>query len=165
MSTVNLVTKYAKNMVEKFRGASIVAGKTSEDFDFIGAETIKVMTPVVAELVDYNRTGSNRYGDTIEIGDTVQEMKVTQDKGFSASIDKGNALQQDNIKTPGKMLREIIETKIVPLTDKRALLMYAQLAGKVAAVSAPTKNTIIEMLMDAEVLLMRRGFLLKTVIV
>src|ERR1035437_621243 len=122
MSTINLVTKYAKNMVEKFRTSSIVAGKTSEDFDFIGAETIKVMTPVVADLVDYNRTGTNRYGDTVEIGDTVQEMKVTQDKGFSASIDKGNTLQQDNIKTPGKMLREIIETKIVPLTDKRALL-------------------------------------------
>ncbi|OJU08202.1 MAG: hypothetical protein BGN88_01450, partial [Clostridiales bacterium 43-6] len=151
MSTLNLVTKYAKNMVEKFRATSIVAGKTSEEFDFIGAETIKVMTPVVADLVDYSRTGINRYGNTVEIGDTVQEMKVTQDKGFSASIDKGNALQQDNVKTPGKMLREIIETKIVPMTDKRALQRYALLAGKVAAVAAPTKSTIVEMLMDAEV--------------
>ena len=53
-------------------------------------------------LNDYNRGASaNRYGEPAEVGDTVQELTMTQDKSFSGVIDKGNNMDQ-SINKAGK---------------------------------------------------------------
>ena len=87
---INLADKYSSKIAEKFTQESIVAGKCSKEWDFSGVKSIKIYTPQTVDLVDYTRSGSNRYGTPTEMGDTVQEMTMTQDKSFSLTIDKGN---------------------------------------------------------------------------
>ena len=87
---VNLATKYSDKIATAFTHASYVKGNTSSAYDFTGVKTLKIYTPTTVPEVDYTRDGANRYGAPVEMQDTVQEMKMTQDKAFSLTIDKGN---------------------------------------------------------------------------
>lgn len=157
MATVNLVDKYAPKMATAFTVASLLAGKSSADFDFIGSETIKVITPVYPDPSPYSRTGIARYGTPTEIGDTVQEMKVTQDMGLPATVDKGNFKQQGEMKSAGRVMKDLLAQKIVPMTDKRALSVWSQNAGKIVGLDTPTKDNIIGFIMDIEVYMSEKG--------
>ena len=146
---VNLATKYSDKIATAFTHASYVRQNVSNTYSFEGAKTIKVYTPVTVEENDYKRSGSNRYGQPVEMEDTVQEMTLTQDKSFSLTIDKGNNMDQMNVKAAGEMLKLQLREKSTPKADKYALHQFATYAGTVVGGAKPTKSTIITMLADA----------------
>lgn len=149
---INLATKYEKEIARVFTLKSKVAGTVSDKYNFTGAKSINVYTPVTQPLNDYKRTGSNRYGDPQELQDTVQEMVITQDKSFSVTIDKGNNAEQMNVKDAAEMLSLEIEEQAAPEMDKYALGRFIEYAGAVSAATAePTKTTICEMISDGMV--------------
>mgnify|MGYP000412475331 CR=1 FL=1 len=141
---INLASKYSTKMAESFTQHSITDAAFSKDYDFVGVETVRVYTPVTVDLVDYTRSGINRYGLPTELQDTYQEMRVTQDKAFSVTIDKGNNESQNNIKEAGKMLKLQLQEKVVPYVDKYRLSVWANMAGTVAGITKPTKDTIVD---------------------
>lgn len=146
---INLASKYSDKIAEVFTHASYVRGNTSKEYDLTGVKTLKIYTPVTVEETDYKREGTNRYGEPHEMEDTVQELKMTQDKAFSLTIDKGNNKDQMNIKGAGKMMQLQLREKSVPTADKYALKQYVKMAGVVMGVSAkPTKSTIVSMIFD-----------------
>ena len=102
---VNLATKYSSQIAEVFTKGSFVKGKTSTSFDLTGVKTLKVYTPITVPEVDYTRDGMSRYGAVTEMQDVVQELKMTQDKAFTLTIDKGNNLDQNMTKKAADMLR------------------------------------------------------------
>ncbi|MEG0357566.1 MAG: chitobiase/beta-hexosaminidase C-terminal domain-containing protein, partial [Christensenellaceae bacterium] len=110
--------------------------------------TIKIYTPQTVDLNDYVRSGTERFGAPVEMGDTIQELTLTQDKSFSITIDKGNNADQMNIKGAAKMLNMQIKEKVVPLMDKYALGKWAQLAGKVVGSAEPTRENITQKIYD-----------------
>lgn len=87
---VNLATKYEKQFDEAFKPASYFEGKVNPRFKFEGAKTIKIFSPVTTELTDYKRTGNERYGSATEMDTVTQELTLTQDKGFTKTLDRGN---------------------------------------------------------------------------
>ena len=109
---VNLATKYSSQIAEVFTAGSFVKGKTSTTFDLTGVKTLKVYTPVTVPEVDYTREGMARYGTVTEMQDIVQELKMTQDKAFTLTIDKGNYLDQNMSKKAADMLRNRREMSI-----------------------------------------------------
>ena len=142
---VNLATKYSDKIASKYTHESYIKGRTSKAYDWDGVRGIKIYTPQTVALNDFQRSGTNRYGDPQEMQDTIQPMLMTQDKSFSLTIDKGNNQEQQMIKNAGKMLNLQIQEQCVPVFDKYALGQYIKLAGNVMGVSAkPTKSTIIE---------------------
>lgn len=143
---INLAVKYSDKIASMYTIGSLVAGKTSTDWDFSGVKTVKVYTPQTVEPVDYQREGTSRYGTPVEMGDVVQELTMTQDKSFSLVIDKGNNTEQALVKNAGRMLKLQTNERMVPMVDKYALARYANLAGTVAGITKPTKTTIIEAL-------------------
>ena len=144
---VNLATKYSSQIAEVFTAGSFVKGKTSTTFDLTGVKTLKVYTPVTVPEVDYTREGMARYGTVTEMQDIVQELKMTQDKAFTLTIDKGNYLDQNMSKKAADMLRLQINEQSTPAADKYALKRFAMMAGTIATTeTAPTKETIVEMI-------------------
>lgn len=146
---INLAAKYSDKIANMYTVGSLVADKTSTEWDFSGVKTVKIYTPQTVEPVDYNRNGENRYGTPVEMQDTVQELTMTQDKSYSIIIDKGNNNEQMLVKNAGKMLKLQTNEKVVPMVDKYALSRYTSLAGTVAGVDKPTKSTIVAAIGDA----------------
>lgn len=148
---VNLADKYAPKIVSKFTHGSYLAGRVSTDFEFVGVKTIKILTPTTVDENDYQRSGTNRYGSTQEMQDTVQELQMTQDKGVSLSIDKGNNKDQMNLKEAGKMITLQLNERTIPAADKYAFTQYAINAGKVKEITtAPAKTNIVEYIAEAQ---------------
>ena len=144
---VNLATKYASQIAEVFTAGSFVKGKTSTSFDLTGVKTLKVYTPLTVPEVDYTREGMSRYGTVTEMQDIVQELKMTQDKAFTLTIDKGNHLDQNMTKKAADMLRLQINEQSTPAADRYALKRFAMMAGTIDTVSeAPTKSNIVELI-------------------
>ena len=144
---VNLATKYSSLIAEVFTAGSFVKGKTSTTFDLTGVKTLKVYTPVTVPEVDYTREGMARYGAVTEMQDIVQELKMTQDKAFTLTIDKGNYLDQNMSKKAADMLRLQINEQSTPAADKYALRRFAMMAGTIATVDEePSKDTIVELI-------------------
>lgn len=147
---VNLATKYSDKIATIFTKESFLKGKTNESYDFTGAKTLKIYTPQTVPENDYVRSGMNRYGEPTEMQDTVQELIMSQDKGFALTIDKGNNLDQMNTKGAGKMLQLQLKERSIPAADRYALSQWVKFAGKVAGLSAkPTKSTVTEAVADA----------------
>ena len=140
---IHLHEKYASEIQSKFTRESLISGRLSNDYSFTGVKTVNITTPLTVPMVDYTRTGSNRYGDPQEMQDVVQEMTLTQDKSFSLTIDKGNNSDQSGVKAAGKMLSLQIAEQAVPTMDKYCFEMLAQKAGKIVADTEPTKSNIV----------------------
>ena len=147
---INLATKFDKKVAERFSKKSITDAFCGKDYDFAGVKTVKVYTVDTVATTDYTRSGTSRYGSITELGDTVQELTVTQDKGFTFTIDKGNAQEQYNVKQSNKALQREWDEVVTPEIDKYRLSAWATGAGLTKTYeAAPTKDTILEMLLTA----------------
>lgn len=146
--TINLASKYASKVAERFRETSFTDGAFNKDYEFTGVKTVKVYSINTAPLGDYTRSGTSRYGTPEDLGDTVQELVMSQDKSFTFIIDKGNTGEQMNTKAAGRALRREIDEVINPYVDKYRLQVWAGKAGKIQGIPAPTKDTIVSQIMD-----------------
>lgn len=146
----NLASKYSERISTQFTKESFIKGKTSTDYNFTGVKTLRVYTPLTVPENDYQRSGQNRYGAPQEMQDTVQEMILSQDKSFALTIDKGNNMDQMNIKGAGKMLQLQMREQSIPTADKYAFAQFVRGAGTVKGLTAkPTKDTIVAAIADA----------------
>ena len=144
---VNLAAKYEKQFAAAFKPNSYFEGKTNTKYTFDGAKTIRIYSPVTTELVDYNRNGANRYGALSEMDTVIQELTLTQDKGFTKSLDRGNYTDQMMSVSAGAWMNEQIKGVVTPTTEKHALKQWVRYAGKVECVETkPTSETIVDTL-------------------
>lgn len=152
---INLITKYLPKMQERFQQKSFTAGKASSDYDFVGAKTIRILSMVSNEPVDFNRTGSgNRFGAVSNIQDTMQEMTLRKDKAFTGTIDRGDNSQQGFLKKASQWLKLQQDEQMIPMVDKYNLGEWAGNAGFIVdAGAALTKANIVDKLLDLEVML------------
>lgn len=151
--TINLAEKYSSQVQERFYHESITQGAFSKnlDMEFTGVKTVKVYDVAVAPLNDYTRSGSNRYGTPQELTDNIYEFVMNMDKGFTYTIDKGNAKEQFNIKQAGTSLRRQMREVVTPYIDIYRMKVWAKGAGIAKAMSAaPVKGTIGGMIFDAQ---------------
>lgn len=150
MATINLAEKYSKKLALPFTQTSLIAGKSNTDYDFDGVRSVNIYTPVTVELQDYDRTATNksRFGDLVEMGDTIQTLVVTQEKSFNVAIDKGNQSDQLMIKRAGNMMSRQIAEQVVPAIDKYALSKWAEGAGSTIATGSMSKSNIAGKLLD-----------------
>ena len=147
----NYTTKYDSKIAERFHLGSLTDSAAGNDYSFVGAKTIKVYSVDTVPLTDFDRSaGSNRFGAVTNLGDTVQEMTCTQDKGFTFAIDAGDMSDQAIDKAAGKALRRQIDEVVIPTIDKHRLSKWAAAAGNEYTPEAkPTKSTILGYLIDA----------------
>jgi hypothetical protein len=141
---INLATKYSPKVAERFALGSLTDAYAGKDYEFSGVQTIKVYSVNTVALTDYTRTGTARFGALEELGDTIQELKVTKDRGFTFSIDKGNAAQQYNVKQANKSLKREIDEVVTPEVDIYRLSKWAAGAGTTTPDGSLTKSNALE---------------------
>ncbi len=148
---IHFSPKFTDKIQSSFVEESIVAGRLSTDYDFAGAKTVKVLTPLTIPMSDYDRTATaNRYGTPAEMQDIVQELTLSQDKSFAMTIDKGNYEDQAFLKKAAKMLTLQVSERAIPEMDTYILANLAQKAGKVVGSSAAcTKDNICDRISEA----------------
>lgn len=152
---INLHEKYSKKVIERFHLESLTESSFSKDLDmeFTGVKTVKVTSINTAAMNDYTRSGSTRYGTPADLQDTVQELTMTKDRSFTFIIDKGDNMQQNMIKKAGAAIKRQLQEVVTPEIDKYRLATWATNAGQKATVTAPTKSTILGLIVDAKMAL------------
>lgn len=142
---INLVTKSASRLLQDFTANSYFAGKACEEYDLVGARTVRITTAQTVPLGDYTRSGIARFGTLSEVQDTVQELTMSQDKSFSLSIDKTNQSDQLSMKKAGIVMKAQMEEQVYPYMDKYAIRQYAHNAGKIHTMTAkPTQANVLQ---------------------
>lgn len=124
MPTINYAEKYSPIVDERFKLGPITAGFTNGEYDWVGVETVKVYSIPVAEMNNYSLTGSNRYGSPAELENMVQEMKVTQDRSFTFTIDRKSHDDTMMVMEAGRALRRQIDEVVIPEIDKYRLAAF-----------------------------------------
>ncbi len=151
---INLATKASDKVVERFKIGSCTEGLFTNKYKWTGVATVQVYSVDPLPLQDYDKgkESGSRFGKLTELGDSVQEMTVTDDKAFNGSIDKGNNTSQLMIKAASSVLRRQTDEVIIPYVDKYRLGKLADGAGEYAAFATGvslTKANVVEKLMEA----------------
>lgn len=141
---INLAEKYSQKVAERFALSSLTDAYAGKDYDLSGVKSIKIYSVDTVEMVDYDRSGTERFGSLTELGDTVQEMMMSKDRAFQFSIDAGNANQQFNIKQANKSLKRQIDEVVTPEIDKYRMDKWISGAGTTTVDGALTKSSVLE---------------------
>lgn len=151
MGSINLATKYSSKVDEVMINGSLSGPSINQDYDFIGAKTVKVYSFDPVEMNDYTRSGSNRYGTPEELPDDTQELTLTQDRSFTFTIDKGNKIDTpEGVRDAAQALRRQVERVIKPEVDKYRFTKIAENAAHKFFASTPiTKSTAYEAFLTA----------------
>lgn len=136
--SINYAEKYASQIDERFALESLTAGTVDDNFDFVGVKTVNVYSIPTAEMNDYTRSGSQRYGSPAELENTVQELTLSKDRSFTFTIDRGNFNETMMASSAGAALQRQLREVVIPEIDIYRLSKMASSAGtkKSAAITA-----------------------------
>ncbi|MCD8391208.1 MAG: N4-gp56 family major capsid protein [Firmicutes bacterium] len=137
---INYASKYAQKIDERFSREALSTPGVNDDYDFVGAKTVNVYSIPTAQMNDYTRTGSNRYGTPEELENNVQELTVNQDRSFTFTIDRGNFSDMQMANSAGAALDRQIREIVVPEIDKYRFSVMCDNAGTVNADAAVTSD-------------------------
>lgn len=141
---------------------SLATGFTNRDYNWTGVKTLWVYSIPTVPLSNYGRhdavlgaatsgnVGVSRYGALTDLQDTAQELTVSQDKGFTFIIDKGDKMDSMNVRDAGKALKREIDEVIVPTEDKYVFQKIAESAKPQTAQGAITKSNAYEMFLAGQ---------------
>lgn len=146
---INLASKFESKVAERFSLKSITDAYAGKDYSFEGVKTINVYTIDTVQMVDYTRSGTSRFGTVNELGDTIQTLTMAKDRGFTFSIDKGNQMEQYNVKQSNKALQRQIDEVTTPEVDTYRLAQWAAKAGLTSEDGELTSANVLEAMFDA----------------
>lgn len=114
---ITYTAKFAEKVDERFTPSSVTYAGVNRDYDFVGAQTIKITSVTTADNKDYNRkTG---YGAAQQIENVIQEMTMTKDRGFKILLDKMDE-EETKIKS-GEVLARQLREKVIPEIEEYRL--------------------------------------------
>lgn len=149
--SINLSEKYASHLEKVFTHDSYIRKHCKGKVDFDGAQSVLVYMLNTTPLVDYQRSGSSRYGELKDVEDTVFKYTMSQDKAFNGVVDRGDALDQSIMNKAGEWLRQEIREQVAPYADRYALTRMRDY-GHIEGVSAkPDKTNIVTEIFKARV--------------
>ncbi len=147
---MNLATKYASQVDERFYRESQSMVALNSDYKFTGEKTVKVYSIPIVAMNDYTRSGANRYGTPSDLSRNVQSLTITRDRAFTFIIDKGDKLQSEMVSDAGKALSRQIREVVVPEFDTYVFktLADAAIAAGNTDSTAVTKSNAYEMFLQ-----------------
>lgn len=114
---INYAEKFSSIVDERFRLGALTNGLTNDSYDWLGVETVKVFSIPTAAMNNYTLTGASRYGTPNELQNEVQELKVTQDRSFTFTIDRKSHDDTMMVMEAGRALRRQIDEVCIPEID------------------------------------------------
>ncbi len=146
---IELAVKYTNKVDERFSAESKSDRLVNQDYDFVGAKTVKVYNVSTAPMNDYTTTGISRYGTPAELDATTQEMTMRNDRSFTFTIDKVNEDETKGVLQAGTALARQLREVTIPEVD---MYRYAEMAAKAGTKATPanlTKTNIYDAILAA----------------
>lgn len=147
---IELVEKYLPYVDEQFTTESKTARLTNNDFDFVGAHTVKIYKVGVGAMTDYARNGGmSRYGTPKDLDATTETLMLGKDRSFTFVIDK---LDEDetagNLASATALARQIRQV-VIPEVDTHVLSKICVGAGHKPEGIELTNETIYDEIFNA----------------
>lgn len=149
---INYATKYATKIAERFKKKSITDADCGHAYTFLdpNSKTIRISSVNTVPETEYQRSGDARFGETYDVGDTLQEMTCEKAPAFSFTIDALDGTDQAIEKSAGAALRRQLDEVTVPGMDKHRIKKWIMGANVVMKeTTEPTKSTIAGLIIDA----------------
>lgn len=152
---IELSTNYLPYVDEQFATESKLSLFTNQDFDFEGANTVKVYKISTSKMNDYDRNGEkqstqpSRYGALENLNATTESFTLRRDRSFTSPIDK---LDQDETKQQlqGASALAIQNREItIPEVDTYTINQMVEGAGHKPSGKALTDKNIYDEVMNA----------------
>ena len=154
---IELVTKYLPYVDEIFYTESKKSLLTNQDFDWTGANIIKIYKIGTSQMNDYDRagTGSNasRYGSIGNLDATTQSMRIKKDRSFTFVIDKLDRDETSSTLEAATALARQLREVTIPEVDKYVYGVMSENAGNKPAAVSLTSDNIYEEIVKATVAL------------
>jgi len=145
----NYAAKFSPKVAERFNHESYTKSAASNAYDFEGVRIVKIYSEDTFAFTNYTRSGSDRYGTVHDQTDSIQELEMTQDKGVSVVIDKGENIEKMNTQGANRQLRREIDEQAIPMFDKYCFAKWAGGAGNVVPyTTAPNVNSMVDFILD-----------------
>jgi hypothetical protein len=141
---ITLHNKYRKQLTKALEYASVLSGKTSTEYEWIGVNEIKLTSIKTVPLTDYDRTSTgNRYGTLAEVEDSNQNLMLQKDRSVPLVVDKGNYQEQNMLKTAGAVIRDEMNEQVKPELETFALNEWAKNAGQYMTITDDDNGSAI----------------------
>jgi hypothetical protein len=115
-----------------------------------GNNAVTIYTMEVVTENDYQRSGTMRYGQLVEIGNSVQTFVLSQDKSFAISIDRGNREDAKMVPAIDAAVKRQVREVSVPTVDTYRLAIagaYA-VANSQGATAALSSSNVFAKILD-----------------
>ncbi len=143
---INLATKFLPYVDEKFSTESKKSLLTNQDFDWIGAKTVKVYKVSTSEMNDYDRPGTgenwSRYGVVKGLDAVTEEFTLKKDRSFTFAIDKLDTDETVRNLQAATALERQIREKVVPEVDTYTYGVMCENAGQKPSAKTLTNTNI-----------------------
>jgi len=151
---INLTDKYEKQVAERWFKKSFTAAMAGNEYTFDGVKSIKVFSIDVAPLQNYSKSvngfNGSRFGTPKDLTDTLVEYTMKGDKSFTYIIDRGDEVNQFNIKKANRSLQRQLDEVVHPYMDRYNLATWNKKGEGRVAVDMTDGSTAWEGLIDAQ---------------
>ena len=119
MATQNYASAYLDIIDERYflNAKTDVIINKGVRLDFNGRQSVTIYNVNVVSEVDYVRSGTNRFGALVELGDGTETFTLSQDKAFTFTVDRGNLEDSMMVQEASKSVKRQIREVSVPNTD------------------------------------------------
>ncbi|MFM1582025.1 hypothetical protein ABGF48_07505 [Helcococcus bovis] len=151
---IDLVTKFKEQVDEQFTEQSKSELFTNNDYDFTGANTIKIYSVKTSSMNDYDREGTgeeiSRYGEIQGLDATIIEYKLEKDRSFTFAIDKLDEDETQRVLQGATALARQQREVIIPEVDTFTILRMSEKAGTIQKATELTKDNIYQEILKAQ---------------
>ena len=146
---INYAQRYSNLVDERFRLGSLTNSIVNQSYSWIDVDTVKIFSIPVVSMNDYSLSGTNRYGDPSELGNSVQTLTIEQDRSFTFTIDLKSEQDTMGVMAAGAALRRQIDEVVIPEIDAYRIAALVTGAGNSVATEA-TKSNAYEVFLNMQ---------------
>ena len=146
---IELAVKYLGYVDEVMKTASALPLVTNDNFDFIGANTVKIYKIGTAPMQDYSRKGVaegnwSHYGSVTTLDTATEEMKLKKDRSFTFEIDKLDEDETVQALAAAEALNRQLREAVIPEVDLYTYNVIVEGAGHKPEAIALTADNVYE---------------------
>ena len=149
---IELVTKFLPYVDETFAAESKKSLLTNQDFNWTGANTVKVYKISTGSMNDYGRSGASgsnwsRYGEVESLDATTEAFTLSKDRSFTFAIDTLDSDETGQMLEAASALARQLREVVIPEVDTHVYKKMTDGAGtKVTEVTLTEDNIYDEII-------------------
>lgn len=151
---IELVTKFLPYVDEQFSTESKKSLLTNQDFNWTGANTVKVYKISTGSMNDYGRSGStgsnwSRYGEVESLDATTEAFTLSKDRSFTFAIDTLDSDETAQMLEAASALARQLREVVIPEVDTYIYSKMVAGAGTKPTALALTSENIYDEIIKA----------------